>query len=70
MAAPIDSTAQVPGTHAGGICAACGQLTDRDEPLVRATIRTAAGPATAFLHHWCRADVRWLPPSQREERPY
>jgi hypothetical protein len=68
MDTPIDYTEQVLGTHQGGICAACGHLIDRDETRVQATIRTAAGTASAFLHHRCRFDTTWLPPSPREER--
>ena len=68
MDAPIDSTDQPLGTHEGGICAACGQLIDRGETRVQATIRMAAGTVTAFLHHRCRFDVSWLPPSQHDER--
>ena len=67
MDAPIEYADQPPGTHAGGICAACGQLIDRGETRVQATIRMAAGTAAAFLHRHCRFDGRWLP-SPRDER--
>ena len=68
MDTPLDYTEQVLGTHAGGICAVCGQLIDRGETRVRATLRTAAGAASAFLHHRCCSNVRWLPSTQRDER--